>query len=762
MADNGDHNNQYLVEREDSWQAAAPYDNDVNFSRLVYGLLMRWYIIVLVAVIISVVSIPLVWLFKKPTYTVTGAIRIAPTLTSILSGEPDNNGDSSSYRNFMNTQAKMVTSPQVVERVADKLVEKDIGLIKGGDTSLIGKIKAKFFSQQGSVDPALIIKSAISNKIIRAETIENTELLGIFMEYKDSVEAKEVINAFIESYMAVEVSSELKGEDRNLGVLENEHKVLADKMNRQRQSILQLANEYGSTALDERHRMKLDRVGKLMSQLTELEGKRLNLESEVELLSNSKDKLSNSPEEMFSLRRDFINQDPTINSIKQNVAEMEEELIIAKQRLAASNPEIKLKEDLIASLEERVLELKEDAGETFDEMISQKISMSHKDKLAGAKGELEQVKAYEQRVSLMLSNEDEETIAIGRKQLMIQELQDQLEIMKGTYETIGKRIQELEMERKRPARISVAYNAEVVKENDRRKKLTFGVLVGSLSAGILAAFLLAKTDTSVRTTDDIVRSVGTKVIGTTSGHDELERSILQERMVEDYQTIRANIELLEGDSHQLPHMVIIASACPGEGKTTLAVNLSTSLAESGKRVLLVDGDLRKPDIAHLLDFKEGYRGISDLIFGKPWQRIIYPTKIAGLDLLAAHSRNSSQAYEILSSPKISASIAEAGKKYDHVIIDTPPVLAFPDALLWAKFARNVILTSFCGKTKASDLKETKERFGSLNINLLGTVLSNVHARQSYYRYDDYYSKQNCRRGDASRSLLMPLRYEEKS
>jgi Mrp family chromosome partitioning ATPase len=160
--------------------------------------------------------------------------------------------------------------------------------------------------------------------------------------------------------------------------------------------------------------------------------------------------------------------------------------------------------------------------------------------------------------------------------------------------------------------------------------------------------------------------------------------------------------------------------------------------------LLIDGDLRKPDIAYMLNLPEDSKGLQDVLLGGEFERYVYHMPPTGPDVLAAHSNNASQAYELLVALHKARYIDIISPKYDHIIIDTPPVLFFPDALLWARIVGAVILTGFAGQTTAPALKEVKERLSQMNVNILGTVLSNVHLSHSYYRYAHNYYKRNHR------------------
>lgn len=223
--------------------------------------------------------------------------------------------------------------------------------------------------------------------------------------------------------------------------------------------------------------------------------------------------------------------------------------------------------------------------------------------------------------------------------------------------------------------------------------------------------------------------------------------------------------LLNGGN--IPNKLVITSGGTCEGKTTFAINLATSLAMGGKKVLLVDGDLRKPDIQRLLNLPKGSRGLQDVLLGKSFEDVVRSIPSGGFDVLTADSRNASDGFELLSLPDVSKCLNLISDKYDHVIIDSPPVLAFPDALLWAKIADGVILTSFAGYTEEQDLRETLERLKQIKVKVLGTILSNVPLGHSYYRYDyNYYTNKtaakNSRRKNSKTMLLLPAKEGDKT
>jgi capsular exopolysaccharide synthesis family protein len=506
--------------------------------------------------------------------------------------------------------------------------------------------------------------------------------------------------------MAVEVSNSAQGEDQKLAVLENERKVLAEKLQTQREAIRQLAQEYGTVTLNSRQDMMLQRVSSLLTELTGIEARRINLEVQIQLLEQTAEQTV-EPGDLLKMREEYINKDPMVNALTINIAQFDQGLIVAKEVLAPNNPELQRKTQVLEALKARLEQHKEKANRKFDDLMSKELTKAGNQKLVNTKAAMEQTLAYETRLREILAKEDSETIGLGRKQLTILDLQDQLALTKEIYDTVRRRIQELEMERKQPARISVAYNADIAYIQDKRIKYTMALAFGAMALGALLAYLRDKADLSLRTPDDVVKRIGIRIIGTTTSPDAVRRTLLPEQVAQDYQTIRANLGLLNGGG--IPKRLVVTSPGMQDGKTTFAINLATSLAKAGKKVLLIDGDLRKPDIGRILNIPKDTEGLQDVLLGRDFDQAACSVSPTGLDVLAADSRNAADAYELLSSPFTAQYISAISQKYDHVIIDSPPVLAFPDALLWARIADAVILASKAGQTTAPDLKQAKDK-----------------------------------------------------
>lgn len=708
-------------------------------SSLLLPILRRWRIVLVVFLLVCAVGIPVIWLIVKPFYCATAAIRVTPVISSILFS-----GDNSipMYKNFMYTQADLITSDKVLQRVADDLIDKNPDFFKKSH-STAGKPKNKHTSKK-HVNPIVALRGELNRGNLRVLPEKNTELIKISMKNPDTQKCAAIVNAFLRAYMAIVVSEEAKGEDHKLTVLENERRVLSDKLQRQRQTINEMAQEYGTQSLTSRQEMMLRRVAALQAKLTEFEMDKITLKVKEQLL-RGKEKQPIEPEKLLRLRYEFTNSDLMVRTLTINVANLDQGLIVAKQQLAPTNPQLHRKARLLETLKQRLETHRQEVDRQFDEMVAKELIRTDKNQLRNIKEQLKQIAAYEEHLKEVLSREDTDTIELGRKQLAIQDLQDQLNLTRDIYETVRRRIQELEMERKRPARVSEAYYANTAPFRDNRVKYTLALMFAAMAMGAMMALVKDKIDQSVYTPQDIVKTVGVRVIGTTTCSNDIKKSLLPQQIAGDYQAICTNLGLYYNEQG-LPAKLVVTSPGPKEGKTTLAINVAINIAKTGKKVLLIDGDLRKPQVAQLLNLPLRCNGLKLVLLGKKIQEVVCQTSLTGLHVLPACACKPFAIYRLMTQPRTSEIINRIAQKYDHLIIDSPPVLAFSDALLWAKMADAVILTSFAGHTEGPELRETLQRFAQINAKVIGMVLNNVRLNYSYNSYGyGYYANINSRK-----------------
>lgn len=711
--------NSYDFYDDDERQNAPPH-------ALMTGLVRQWRIVLGAFVLVCLMGLPALWILKKPYYQATAAIRVTPVVSSILF-----QGENSvpMYRNFVRTQADLMISDVVLKRVAEELSRQNILQDAGPRRTGADNIAAN--PNDGPVGD---LKRMVISRTLRVEPEDSTELIKITMKSSRPEEAAIIVNTFLKEYMALVTGEESQWDDDKLAILQNEAKALQNKLQRQRRAVNEMTEEYGTASLNARQQMKLDRISALQSRLTEFEMEKIALQIKEQLLANGEH--SNlSPHELVRLRYEFVNADLMVKTLTMNTAQLEQDLIIARQRLAPTNPELDRKEELTQTLKERLSQRQKQVAEEFDKMVEQEFIGKETDQLASVRAQLQRINSYQARLEQMLSAEDHDAIAIGRRQLAIDDLASQYAMTKDLYDAVQRRVQEIEVERKRPARISSAYYANTAPLQDKRKKYSLAIIFGAMALSGMVGALRNRFDDSLHTPADVVRSAGLRILGTTTRSRDVEEAFLSEHFMNDYQTICANLGLLNQSG--IPAKIIIASPRDRDGKTTLAINLSVTLAKMGKKVLLIDGDMRKADIAYLLKLWGASNGLKNVLLGESPEQYICHTSVDGLDLLPSNPCESSVIYNLMAPERLKDSLDYLSTQYDHVMVDTPAALDVPDALLWSTAADAVILAAYAGQTRSADVRETLFRLQQLKVPVLGVVLNSVSPRQSYNSYRCY-------------------------
>jgi len=201
---------------------------------------------------------------------------------------------------------------------------------------------------------------------------------------------------------------------------------------------------------------------------------------------------------------------------------------------------------------------------------------------------------------------------------------------------------------------------------------------------------------------------------------------------EAFRTLRTNLEFSSLDKPL--RSMVVTSAAPEEGKSTMLANLAVALAQAGKKVILVDCDLRRPSL-HQIFNAHATPGFTDMmrddaLMQKP---PLQETAVPNLSLLASGTIPPNPA-ELVASRRMSEVITALQKQADMVLFDAPPVIAVTDAAVLSSKVDAVLLVVSAGKTKRDQAKKAKALLDKVNAHLIGTVLTNVKGEAALYQY----------------------------
>lgn len=284
-----------------------------------------------------------------------------------------------------------------------------------------------------------------------------------------------------------------------------------------------------------------------------------------------------------------------------------------------------------------------------------------------------------------------------------------------------------------------------------KKLLIIGIaLLLGLLAGVALVFVLDYLDNTLHTVADVERRLGVEVLGSVQilANENGTQGVAARAFLDDpnslfaesVRTIRTAVLLSAIDE---PHRVVmVTSTVPGEGKTTLAINLAFALGQM-KKVLLIDGDIRRPSLADAIGGMEGARGLVDFLADEaPLKDCIRPTANPMVFVLPAGKRFNSP-LELLSSHRFGETISKVKEVFDVVIIDCPPLKPVSDALVISGYANAVLYVVKADSTPYQLAGVAIKRLQNINAPLLGVVLNQMDVKKSdrYGQYNYVYGQE---------------------
>jgi polysaccharide biosynthesis transport protein len=283
------------------------------------------------------------------------------------------------------------------------------------------------------------------------------------------------------------------------------------------------------------------------------------------------------------------------------------------------------------------------------------------------------------------------------------------------------------------------------------KNLALGLLMG-LSLATVTVFFKDQFDDSIRVPEDVEPKLGLALLGVVpkaySGEPGDALADPKSPISEAYNSLRGS--LLYSTPAGLPHVMLITSAQPSEGKTTSSFAIAAGFARMGKRTLLIDADMRRPSL-HRRAGLDNEKGLSTLLTSRqPLAEVAITLEQDYLSILPAGPIPPSPT-ELLSHVRIEEVLREAAQSFDVVLVDSPPVLGLADSPLMAALVDGVIFVVEADRSRRGSLKTSLRRLRAMRAVLLGAVLTKFDPLKSGNRYSEYYGYEYYQYEDKSKA-----------
>jgi capsular exopolysaccharide synthesis family protein len=586
-------------------------------------------------------------------------------------------------------------------------------------------------------DPVEIARNLIRQ--VQVKAVKDSRLAQIIVSDQKPERAVAIANTLADTYIEHNLSYKLEGARTATAWLTEQSADLRKKLEQSELALYEFRRSRNLLAinLDEKVSMTSQNLQQLNSRLSELRVKRLELEATRTMILAARNDM-NEKESVPEIQRDAL-----IQSIRQSYVGLSKEKGDLTSRYGEDHPRIKAVQGQIDEIRRQ-----------WERAIDQVLSSFEKGYRAVVDTQvaLEKMMENEKREAIELSKLDVEYKPLGRK----------AEENAKFYALIALRQKEIDL-----TGVMKTNNVRVLERAvlpggpvspKPMQNLGIGLLVG-LAAGLALALLIEALDNTLKTQASVESLLGVPVLGLIpiiggKQEDKDEPEALRERDLGVYldprslaaeccRSIRTNILFMSPD-HPL-RTLVVTSPSPQEGKTTTAVNLAVTMAETGGRVLLIDTDLRRPRL-HRSFGVPNQVGISTVIVGKSTlDEAIKSTDVPNLDVLPCGPTPPNPS-ELLHTGRFAQVLAECATRYERVILDSPPCSAVTDPAVLGNVADGVLLVVQAGSTTRDAATHARRHLASAKARLLGVILNEIDFSNPAYGYQYYYYQNYARYG----------------
>ncbi len=384
--------------------------------------------------------------------------------------------------------------------------------------------------------------------------------------------------------------------------------------------------------------------------------------------------------------------------------------------------------------------------------------------LTSVRSEFEAARATEATLDQTLEAQKRETLSQNGNDVELVLLQRDAESNRQIWQNLQQRVNEFAVTReRRTSNVRIVDAAEVpqipIGEN-LRKNLRYGAL-GAFFLGLCIAFCLEYFDSRVKTPEQIKTELGLPFLGivpltssntseTASAGESTAPPLVQAQVKsghggippgfgEAFRKLRTNVRLSMPEEGMQP--LLVTSAGMGEGKTVVASNLAATLALANHQVLLIDADLRRPRLHKVFRLAQE-PGLSNLLVAQvPASDVVRKSSIPGLHVLTSGTLPPNPS-ELLESKRFKDFVAQLGRYFEWVVIDSPPLLPVTDAMILSQHVGGVILVMSADGTPLQAARSAIEQLDTARARILGAVLNRVDLQRRAYYYANHYREED--------------------
>jgi capsular exopolysaccharide synthesis family protein len=651
---------------------------------------------------------------------------------------------------FIETQNQLIMSTAVVEKAVGNLNPDKIydAFLKKGEEqksyiqAMAGWIRVQYISLKallgietlfsGSDDAvektipedipptkAQILADMIKGGI-SVTPVENSRILQIGYLSDNPALSMKVADAVAQAFIDVLVDMQMEVSGYSINWMSQKAEVQRKKLEESEQELQDYKKQQDIVTIEDKETVLPERLADLSKNMTVSETRRKELLAVYNQVKNiKKEQLETIPAVVANVSLESINQkiiaaDQKVSELSKKYGPKHPKMITAKNELDG------LKNKKYSELQKVV------------ETIRNEYLLAEENE-RNLRGLVDQTRFEAER--------------FGDKSIQLGMLQRKVDTNRFLYDALVKKMKERDLtERNQAVNVWIIEKAEFPKipaKPNKKRNILLGIVLG-VFGGIGLAFFFEYLDNTVKTPEDVEEKYNIPVIGTIDLIKDNKQTVVQTVMndassliAESFKGMRTAVLLSSADDP--PKILLVSSFTPGEGKSSISASLAMSLAQVGKKVLLLDADMRRP-VQHKNFNIENTSGLSSFLAGVSGRNDInVENPIENLYLIPSGPIPPNPS-ELLSSKKLKDLLSKVSVDYDMIIIDTPPLASVTDPVILSKLVDGVILVTWAGKTTYEMLGKGLKQLREVDAPIIGVVLNRFNAKKSgyYYNYGDYY------------------------
>jgi capsular exopolysaccharide synthesis family protein len=648
---------------------------------------------------------------------------------------------------FLQTQAEIITSYPVARKVVKQLnLEETYGSYLAGANdsgfsfsaavswikklyATAGTITGSVFAKDANTTPEIEVDQmpAIDSiaEIIRTQIvvapIPDTKIIELSFESANPQLAAMIANATAEAYMNQLLEMKLEASNYNrkwMGMKGGEE---AEKLKRAKKALNDYMKANDIVTIEDRAAIVPQKMAELGSKLAQAETR----ENELATLYDKIRRSLNRSEELITIP--VIADDSALEKIREHVLRAEQNIIEQSKKYGRKHPVM-----IRAKSELKILQTKRD----------QEIRRVVKT----VKNRYELASSNTKDLRDMLDKTKKEAISLNEKFIQYGILKREIENHQNLYNALISRTNEQSVtEQAQDINVWIVEKAQLPQlpsKPNKKRNILLGLIM-ALFGGVGLALFLEYLDNTIKT-DDIEERYDLPVLTTISKSKAKNKSIYKivleqpsSALAESFKTLRTSVLLSSAEAP--PQTIMVTSMAPQDGKTTIACNLAASIAESGSRVVLIDGDLRRPLLHEVFEL-DNTEGLSTFIAGTSDIKVFEPAVHENLYVVTSGPKPPNPS-ELLISKRLKILLGAFKEKFDFIVFDTPPIISVSDALVISKIVDAGLVVVRFGKTSYEMMNYGMKQLEGIDAKMIGAVINEVDDRKSghyYYLYNKEY------------------------